>query len=108
MRERVRVIGMAALEGELLWGGAEGGGGKAAMRTGRRRWIEAARMKRVALTQANDRKQAAPHGAVPGDAGHGVLRARRLEAASGPEEKDEERGEKPLVHANERDHSARH
>jgi hypothetical protein len=65
-------------------GPEERGGGRGIIRG---RGIEAAGVKRVALTQANDRKQAAPPGAVPLEARGGVLRTRRLEPANVAQER---------------------
>src|SRR5580658_1624608 len=61
--------------------GRGGGGGR----------VVTAGVKRVALTQAHDRKQAAPQNTVPFDACHGVARARGLEAADVAQERRKHR-----------------
>src|SRR5207244_989831 len=68
--------------------------------------IESPRVKRVALTQPDERKQGPPPGPVRFEAQNGIPRARWLETAHPPEE----RGEEPLVDADEgheklRDHA---
>ncbi len=56
----------------------------------RRRRVVTTRMERVALTQAPDRKQGPADGAVALEAGDCVPRARRLEPAHRPEEREEQ------------------
>jgi len=58
-------------------------------------------MKRVALTQALERKQAPAKGAVVGDACGGVAGAGRFEATDGPEERVEQLRERRLVDADQ-------
>jgi hypothetical protein len=60
-------------------------------------------MKRVALTQARDRKQATSDRSVGLEAGDGVPGARWLEAASA----SQEARERPLVQLDDRDEEAR-
>ena len=80
-------------------------GKRASRRATGRGQVEPARVKRVALTQPHERKQATPRSAVVFEARDGVARARRLEAADvaqqrrqraagRPDEPDEEGGDR--------------
>ena len=78
-------------------------GASRAPNPGERGEVDATRVKRVALTQAFDRKQAAPGGAMALQARNCIAGARRLEAAATAQEGAEE----PLVEPNEEDERAR-
>src|SRR5512140_412150 len=67
------------------------------------REVDTPGMKRVALTQAHDRKQAAFPRAVDTDALRGVAGARRLEPARRPHQRHEHGRDEPLVGPDERE-----